>query len=144
MISLSPCNLCLCHCKQGNVFQAPSMTCMAAAFHRRVIIGCRLMFFEQAREQEEAKWKANNQDSIVSPPLQVAVHTVHTNATPTERAERVLSLQALTIWGGALLELAHFRQGQDAYDMIQQASHAVHLKCTTSHDMLHPWMMAIL
>lgn len=70
MIILSPCNLCLCHCKQGNVFQAPSMTCMAAAFHRRVISGCRLMFFEQAREQEEAKWKANNQDSIVSPPLQ--------------------------------------------------------------------------
>lgn len=51
------------------------------------------MFFEQAREQEEAKWRANKQDSV-----------------------------ALTRWGGALLELAHFRQGQDAYDMIQQAS----------------------
>ena len=28
--------------------------------------------------------------------------------------------QALTRWGGALLELAHFRQGSEAYEMIQQ------------------------
>ena len=26
---------------------------------------CRLMFFEQAREQEEAKWRSNKQDSVV-------------------------------------------------------------------------------
>ena len=31
--------------------------------------------------------------------------------------------QALTRWGGALLELAHFRQGHEAYDMIEQAGH---------------------
>lgn len=30
-------------------------------------------------------------------------------------------LQALTKWGGALLELAHFRQGEEAYDMIDDA-----------------------
>lgn len=28
--------------------------------------------------------------------------------------------QALTRWGGALLELAHFRQGVEAYGMIQE------------------------
>lgn len=27
--------------------------------------------------------------------------------------------QNLTRWGGALLELAHFRQGQDSIDMVQ-------------------------
>lgn len=30
-------------------------------------------------------------------------------------------MQALTKWGGALLELAHFRQGNEAYDMIEEA-----------------------
>ncbi len=30
-------------------------------------------------------------------------------------------LQALTKWGGALLELAHFRQGSEAYEMIEEA-----------------------
>ncbi|BDA41634.1 probable mitochondrial import receptor subunit TOM20 [Coccomyxa sp. Obi] len=53
----------------------------------------RLMFFEQAREQEEQKYKQNNQDVV-----------------------------ALTRWGGALLELAHFRQGVEAYGMIQEAA----------------------
>lgn len=52
----------------------------------------RLMFFEQAREQAEREFKANNQDAM-----------------------------ALTKWGGALLELAHFRQGNEAYDMIEEA-----------------------
>ena len=31
-------------------------------------------------------------------------------------------MQALTKWGGALLELAHFRQGSDAYGTIGEAS----------------------
>lgn len=31
------------------------------------------------------------------------------------------ALQALTKWGGALLELAHFRQGAEAYEMIEEA-----------------------
>ena len=31
------------------------------------------------------------------------------------------AVQALTRWGGALLELAHFRQGPEAYAMIQEA-----------------------
>lgn len=30
-------------------------------------------------------------------------------------------VQALTKWGGALLELAHFRQGGEAYEMIEEA-----------------------
>ena len=32
-------------------------------------------------------------------------------------------MQALTKWGGALLELAHFRQGSDAYVTIAEARH---------------------
>ncbi|KAL4442114.1 hypothetical protein ABPG77_011375 [Micractinium sp. CCAP 211/92] len=52
----------------------------------------RLMFFEQAREQAEREFKANNKDAL-----------------------------ALTKWGGALLELAHFRQGAEAYEMIEEA-----------------------
>jgi tetratricopeptide (TPR) repeat protein len=52
----------------------------------------RLMFFEQAREQAENDFRANNRDA-----------------------------QALTRWGGALLELAHFRQGDDSYGMIETA-----------------------
>lgn len=31
-------------------------------------------------------------------------------------------LQALVRWGGALLELAHYKQGGESTDMIQQAS----------------------
>ena len=34
-------------------------------------------------------------------------------------------VQALTRWGGALLELAHFRQGSEAYEMIQQVDAVV-------------------
>ena len=49
----------------------------------------RLMFFEQAREQAEQDWKKNNKDA-----------------------------QALTRWGGALLELAHFHQGPKAVELI--------------------------
>ncbi|KAG7672644.1 hypothetical protein Ndes2526B_g08828 [Nannochloris sp. 'desiccata'] len=52
----------------------------------------RLMFFEQAREHAEREYKANNKDAM-----------------------------ALTKWGGALLELAHFRQGGEAYEMIEDA-----------------------
>lgn len=35
----------------------------------------------------------------------------------------VCSPQALTRWGGALLELAHFQQGDDARNMIREAYH---------------------
>jgi tetratricopeptide (TPR) repeat protein len=52
----------------------------------------RLMFFEQTREKAAA-------DYVRSP-------------TDTDN---------LTRWGGALLELAHFRQGQDSIDMVQDA-----------------------
>ena len=33
-----------------------------------------------------------------------------------------VSSQALVRWGGALLELAHYKQGQESTDMIQQVS----------------------
>jgi Plant specific mitochondrial import receptor subunit TOM20 len=36
----------------------------------------------------------------------------------------VRGVQALTRWGGALLELAHFRQGVEAYEMIDEVHHA--------------------
>mmetsp|Transcript_10939 Transcript_10939/g.32784 ORF Transcript_10939/g.32784 Transcript_10939/m.32784 type:complete len:209 (-) Transcript_10939:1621-2247(-) len=52
----------------------------------------RMMFFETAREQAELEFKANDKDA-----------------------------QALTRWGGALLELAHFRSGEDSYAMILSA-----------------------
>ncbi|KAK9864386.1 hypothetical protein WJX84_002098 [Apatococcus fuscideae] len=52
----------------------------------------RLMFFEQAREQSEKEYQDNPEDA-----------------------------HALTKWGGALLELAHFRQGSDAYGTIGEA-----------------------
>jgi tetratricopeptide (TPR) repeat protein len=52
----------------------------------------RLMFFEQTREKAAAGYARNPKDA-----------------------------DNLTRWGGALLELAHFRQGQDSIDMVQDA-----------------------
>lgn len=37
--------------------------------------------------------------------------------------------QNLTRWGGALLELAHFRQGQDSIDMVQGFSLDLGIVC---------------
>ena len=55
----------------------------------------RAMFFERAKEEAEQACETDPNDA-----------------------------SALTRWGGALLELAHFRQGHDAFDMIDQASFA--------------------
>ena len=52
----------------------------------------RMLFFEDARARAEAEHKQNPKDA-----------------------------QVLTRWGGALLELAHFRQGPEAVDMIEEA-----------------------
>jgi len=52
----------------------------------------RLMFFEQTRERAAADYARSPNDP-----------------------------DNLTRWGGALLELAHFRQGQDSIDMVQDA-----------------------
>eukprot|EP01025_Chloroclados_australasicus_P020495 TRINITY_DN2159_c0_g1_i1.p2 TRINITY_DN2159_c0_g1~~TRINITY_DN2159_c0_g1_i1.p2 ORF type:complete len:213 (+),score=49.57 TRINITY_DN2159_c0_g1_i1:215-853(+) len=52
----------------------------------------RMKFFEMARQQAEDDYNKNNKD-----------------------------VQALTRWGGALLELASFRQGSQAEDMIDEA-----------------------
>ena len=52
----------------------------------------RLMFFEQAREHAEREYSRNKRDT-----------------------------QALTRWGGALLELAHFCHGAEAYEKISTA-----------------------
>ncbi|KDD75694.1 plant specific mitochondrial import receptor subunit TOM20, partial [Helicosporidium sp. ATCC 50920] len=52
----------------------------------------RIMFFEQAREQAAADHARSPRDALT-----------------------------LTKWGGALLELAHFRQGGEAHSMIEEA-----------------------
>ncbi|KAJ7532527.1 hypothetical protein O6H91_13G007700 [Diphasiastrum complanatum] len=52
----------------------------------------RLVFFETAREKAASDYLKNPTDA-----------------------------DNLTRWGGALLELAHFRQGQDSVDMIEEA-----------------------
>eukprot|EP00873_Tetraselmis_striata_P045540 jgi/Tetstr1/465804/TSEL_010425.t2 len=52
----------------------------------------RMLFFEEAKKQAEADVKKDPANG-----------------------------QALTRWGGSLLELAHFRQGAEAYEMIEQA-----------------------
>lgn len=51
----------------------------------------RAIFFERARDEAEQAVEKDSNDA-----------------------------SALTRWGGALLELAHFRQGHDAFDMIDQ------------------------
>lgn len=45
--------------------------------------------------------------------------------TPAHCAS-ALPVQALTKWGGALLELAHFRQGGEAAEMIEEVRRSVH------------------
>ena len=90
------------------------------------------MFFEQAREQEEQKYKQNNQDVVVQIPSSsmpsylygltwAYIDTYRELVLQHSRFKaEVVCLQALTRWGGALLELAHFRQGPEAYGMIQE------------------------
>ncbi len=39
-------------------------------------------------------------------------------------------LQALTRWGGALLELAHFKQGGEASEMINEVGNMAGLRVT--------------
>jgi tetratricopeptide (TPR) repeat protein len=94
------------------------------------------MFFEQAREHAEREYKANNKDAMVS--ITQSLTTIFNVSTllfpilyfyflPNLSSPAVASsptsitLQALTKWGGALLELAHFRQGGEAYEMIEEA-----------------------
>lgn len=67
------------------------------------------MFFEAAREQAEAECGSNPRD--VQARAACALLSHHSRASP----------QALTRWGGALLELAHFRTGPDAVEYIKLA-----------------------
>jgi len=98
------------------------------------------MFFEQAREQAEKDFSSNSRDAQVNtrsdaPCDAASPQPCHTAASGAAHpvvqrlgpalANNASSLahfcrQALTRWGGALLELAHFRQGEDAYRMIEQ------------------------
>jgi tetratricopeptide (TPR) repeat protein len=43
------------------------------------------------------------------------------NSCSINKNHQMCLWQALTKWGGALLELAHFRQGGEAYEMIEDA-----------------------
>lgn len=71
------------------------------------------MFFEQAREQAEKEFTANNQDALVRWRFILTFAIIFDGYC--------ILFQALTKWGGALLELAHFRQGHEAYSMIEDA-----------------------
>ena len=46
----------------------------------------------------------------------------HVRVVDLRSLEYACAYQALTRWGGALLELAHFRQGDEARDMIKEVS----------------------
>lgn len=50
-------------------------------------------------------------------------------------------LQALTRWGGALLELAHFRQGDDSYSMIEDVRSLTLPSLSTACNVVHAGIM---
>ena len=86
-----------------------------------------MIFFEQARAQAEAAYGANNQDAAVrsgsSFCMQHALQPLEHIGSLHLRHSKVgwvYMLQALTRWGGALLELAHFKQGGEASEMINE------------------------
>lgn len=91
-----------------------------------------LMFFEQAREHAEQEYAKNKRDTQVGrggggarrwmrARLRQAAPPAACPATPPHPpSNHPPNRQALTRWGGALLELAHFCQGGEAYEKIQQ------------------------
>lgn len=89
------------------------------------------MFFEQARQQAQEAYEKDGTDASVSAACTKSPKFSELQlAQANEAAEfgsdsfnhllYVSSLQALTRWGGALLELAHFQQGEEARNMIRE------------------------
>lgn len=110
----------------------------------RVHAACRLMFFEQAREQAESDFKSNPRDAQVhemrnSETSSASTHVAAGHARKTSGS--CCRPQALTRWGGALLELAHFRQGDDSYSMIEDVRSLPSLSSSTASDVHHAGFM---
>ena len=83
-----------------------------------VMSSCRLMFFEQARAQAQNEYEQDGSNAAVS--LFRKDECCKRLCELSFESPRVC--QALTRWGGALLELAHFRQGEEAREMIKEVS----------------------
>ena len=78
------------------------------------------MFFEQARAQAQNEYEQDGSNAAVS--LCREYFVIVMSSTASSGLDSLGVCQALTRWGGALLELAHFRQGEDAREMIKEVS----------------------
>ena len=78
------------------------------------------MFFEQARAQAQNEYEQDGSNAAVS--LHRKYVVIFMSSTASWGLDSLRVCQALTRWGGALLELAHFRQGEDAREMIKEVS----------------------
>jgi hypothetical protein len=76
-------------------------------------------FFEAARQAAQREYELDNTNAQVG-----FVSRLHKTVPPSWPAnyQSLLWLQALVKWGGALLELAHYKPGKESVEMIEQVS----------------------
>jgi Plant specific mitochondrial import receptor subunit TOM20 len=119
----------------GTTVACRELSCMHAT--------CRLMFFEQAREQAESDFKTNPRAQVRD--ILNSKRSSGSTQVAAGHAGKVscscCRLQALTRWGGALLELAHFRQGDDSYSMIEDVGSRTSLSLSTACNVVHAGIM---